>query len=201
MTFSIVSNWKGPEFEQLADLTIPNRSEYAIRQGYVGGLFKFPGHFGKIAALLEAWTSSEWLWWLDIDAIITNPVVRLEDLTTEGDVVLSCDAIGLNSGSMLLRTIPEVRVVLEAIWKLRKGYDVAPWHDQNGLAYQLWTIRERVLIVPKRALNSYPADWRPGDFVLHCPGIPNRARFKILEQRLRVLRGESCESELSSSGI
>lgn len=191
MTFAIVSNWHSAEFEQLANLTIPNRVSYAARQGYLGGSFNFPGHFGKIAALLEAWDSAEWLWWLDIDAIVTNPDIRLESLAEceiVRDVILSADYNGLNSGSMLFRTIPEVRQVLEKIWKLRETYDVAPWHDQNGFAYQLWAISDRVHIVGKRLLNSYPGDWKPGDFVLHCPGLPNAVRIEILTQRLKGIR-------------
>lgn len=187
MSFAIVSNWNGPEFARLAEVTIHNRERYAALNGYADVSFRLPGHFGKIGALLEAWGAADWVWWLDVDAIITNPAVRLEDLTSEGDVVLSCDSMGLNSGSMLFRTIPEVRAILEEIWKLRPVYDVAPWHDQNGLAYQLWKIRERVRIIPKRLLNSYPEDWRPGDFVLHCPGFANAARLKILEQHVKRL--------------
>jgi len=189
MTFAIVSNWNGPgDFERLAELTIPNRRDYAAQHGYGEAVFNFPGHFGKISAILQSWDKADFIWWLDVDAIVTNPAVRLQDLAA-ADVVLSCDENGLNSGSMIFRTIPEVRAVLIEVLHRRKAYDVPPWHDQNGLAYQLWKIRERVRIVPKRSLNSYPNDWQIGDFVLHCPGIPNQDRLKILERHVKRMGG------------
>jgi hypothetical protein len=183
--FAIVSNWNGPGFEDIAELTIPNRIEYARRHGYIERMHNFPDHYGKISALLENWKAAAWLWWLDVDAVITNPSIRLEDLAGEdSDVVVACDSHGINTGSILIRTTKSTRKILEAIRRLRSTYERGPWHDQNGFAYQLWTIADRVKVVPKRRLNSYPDDWRPGDFVLHCPGRSNPIRRKILERAL-----------------
>ena len=105
-------------------------------------------------------------------------------MTGSGDVVLSCDQNGLNSGSMLFRTIPEVRQLLVDMLDGRRFYDFPPWHDQNAFAYKLWKIHDRVRIVSKRRLNSYPHDWQRGDFVLHCPGFANHERIKIIERHL-----------------
>lgn len=199
MTIAIVTNWNDDGqsgFREIAELTIPNRQAYADRHGYAHHVFNFPGHYGKVSALLNCWRA-DWLWWLDLDAVITNPERRLDDVIegARGNARPLCHAIatvdgnGFNSGSMLLRTSEEVRQMLQRIQSRKKTYDVPPWHDQNGFAYQLWSIADRVEIVAKNVLNSYPADWTPGDFVLHCPGIPNEHRRKILESALIRLGG------------
>lgn len=185
---AIVSNWFEPGalgFDRLASITMPNRRAYARRHGYLTGEFGFPGHYGKIEALLAAWNSADWLWWLDVDAIILRPEVRLQALTacaevTGSDVLFCCDDNGLNSGSMLLRTVPSVRRVLTDAIRLRLNFDRAPWHDQNAFAYLLWAIRERCQVVERSRLNSYPSDLTPESFVLHCPGMPNQQRFELL---------------------
>lgn len=192
MTFAIVSNWRDPDgqtdWKELAGLTLPNREAYCARHGYECRVENFAGHFGKIEAVLKNWTAANWLWCLDVDAVITNPERRLDELTAGGgDVILTCDQNGLNSGSILFRTIHAVREILERILANRKSYDVAPWHEQNGFAYQLWMIRDRVRIVEKSAMNSYPSDWRPEHFVLHYPGIPNDVRAKMLRRQVARL--------------
>lgn len=201
MSFAIVSNWHDSQlalklaedlgqvsFGKLARLVMPSRRQYALAHGYKSLEFRKAGHYGKLFALLQAWEAADWLWWLDIDAIITRPELGLEGLALEGDVIISCDSNGLNSGSMLLRTIPEVRRILREAVQLRGVFDVPPWHDQNALAYLLWKIRDRVRVVDQSRLNSYPADWTPESFVLHCPGMSNALRLDLLGRHLARLQ-------------
>lgn len=188
MRFEIVSNWHDPDgkfgYEEIAKLTVPNIQAYAARHGYGYRACSHPGHFGKISALLESWDDADWLWWIDTDAIVTNRTIRLEDLAKHGDVVLTCDGNGINSGSMIFRTIPEVRRTLVEMLNNRSVFDFPPWHDQNAFAYKLWGISDRVRVIHKRRLNSYPSDWQRGDFVLHWPGMPNHERIKLIERHL-----------------
>lgn len=196
MTFCIVANWD-KAYSALGELTYPNRLAYAARHGYRVERTDHPTHWGKLAALLDAWRSADWLFWLDSDAVVTNPDISLNALVADHadkEVILSCDLIGLNSGSMLIRTAPRVRAVIERVLAHRAEYARSPWHDQTGLAYQLWTMADGVAVVPQRVLNSYPdygrnvpgEIWHPGDFVFHCPGLPWEERAALLAERLRA---------------
>ncbi len=187
-TFTLVSNWD-KAYSAVGEFTYPARERYAERHGYECRRSDHPGHWGKVKALLDAWGGSDWLWWLDSDAAITNPEISLTSLVDRtAEVVITCDVTGLNSGSMLLKTTPRIRGVLEAMERRRPAYDRAPYHDQNGFAHLLWTIKDVVKIVPQRAMNSYPDSgrgiesevWQPGDFVLHCPAMTNEQRLAYL---------------------
>src|SRR5574343_2025112 len=151
MRISIVPNWHDAGqcwFSNLAKLTLPNRHEYAARHCYESRVFNYRGHYGKIWAILEAWEAADWVWWLDIDAIVTRPELSLEPLISQGgDFIATCDENGFNSGSMLIRTIPDVRKILKASIEKRSVFDVAPWPDPNALTSLLWVIRDRVRIV------------------------------------------------------
>lgn len=193
-SFAIVSNWTGEVHAQLASITLDNRIRYAQRHGYLELSTAEPGHWGKIDALLGAWDKADWLWWLDIDAIITNSAIRLEELVLGGgEVVVTCDVNGLNSGSMLLRTSEQLKSFLEEMRSRRALFNAPPYYEQTALAHMLWRVKELVRVVEQRTMNSYPnayqrdipeERWQAGDFVLHCPGLEFAKRQQLLRDAL-----------------
>lgn len=98
MTFCVVTNWD-EAYLPVAAATAPRVAAYAKARKYASRVTHAPGHYGKVEALLAAWDAADWLFWLDADAVVTNPRVRLEYLARpDADVVLTCDRIGLNTG-------------------------------------------------------------------------------------------------------
>lgn len=189
MTFAVVTNWDR-EYAAVGEVTAPRVAAYAEARKYAHQVTHHRGHFGKVEALLEAWTAADWLFWLDADAVVTNPKIDLTYLARpDADFVLTCDRIGLNTGAMLVRTVPAAFDVLWTLLDQRAEFDHPPLHDQNGFAHALWRCKERVALLPQRAMNSYPdhprvepaAVWRPGDFVLHCPGLTREEKVRYLE--------------------
>ena len=191
---TLVTNWDDG-YNQIAGIVMPNRSAYASRHGYQLFEKHYDGAWGKLNALLDAWESADWLWWLDMDACITDPDQKLESLigpNSEASVILTCDRNGLSSGSMLIRTVPAVREILEDLLARRHEFDWPNglW-EQNGLMWLFWKIKDQIRVLPQSAMNSYAGDecpvgshaWKPGDFVIHCAGLSTEQRIKILTER------------------
>lgn len=217
-TIAMIMNWDA-DYQQIADLVSDNRSDYAQRHGYQLHISHYAGSWGKLDAILDAWDTADWLWWLDTDAAITNPDQRLEDLigeprasaTGSPSVILTTDRNGLNAGSMLIRTTPEVLAILEDLRARRADFDSqSKWWEQTGLAYLFWKINALVKVIPQRTMNSYPlspglveppACWEPGDFVMHCAGMTNPARIALLRPICKPITPKHIERSTSDNKL
>jgi hypothetical protein len=189
LRIAMIMNWDN-DYEDVASVVLSNRREYASDQDYPLLETHYNGSWGKLDALLDAWDHYDWLFWLDADACITNKSQKVQDLLSEdADVILTCDRNGISAGSMLIRTAPALREIIEDIRSRREEFDWPNglW-EQNGLMWSLWKIKDCVKIIPQQAMNSYAAEqyelgshvWEPGDFVLHCAGLPNDKKMRLL---------------------
>ncbi|MBL9139948.1 MAG: hypothetical protein JNK85_29015 [Verrucomicrobiales bacterium] len=147
--------------------------------------------WNKVLAVRHALLSrqSEWVLWLDADAVIMNfdfPATRL--IRDDRDCLFASDFNGLNSGIFFARHCEWTLRFLEAAYFLGDinhdpdGY--GPKWEQNTFKLLLAhfnDVRDRVAILPQRAMNSYPDDYRPGDFVLHLGGMTNQERLAALD--------------------
>jgi hypothetical protein len=127
---------------------------------------------------------------------LDNPV---DSLIREGmDFIVTCDRNGLNAGSFLVRCCPAMRSLFEEVLRRRPEFD---WpnglNEQSGLTWLLWKHFERVAVLPQRTINSYAREcdpgseiWEPGDFVLHCPSIPNDVRIRVLMEAVKHASSE-----------
>lgn len=198
--FTIVSNWHGAMYEPMALLVLPNRRDYAVQHGYEAREFNCPGHYGKITALLNSWGSGfEWLWWLDVDAIITRPELRIEEvldghLVDGVDVLIGCDHNGINAGSMFLRCSDEVRRCLVSCLDRRQKFDFPPFHDQLAIGCMLWNLYDKVRVIPRQLHNAYPGEWTGKDFVLHTPMVSQQERLNLLRWRLEGLANRDSQN-------
>ena len=174
------------EIADVRDVTRPNLEAYCHRHGYALHYLTEansarPASWTKILAMECNLEAHEWLWWADADLVVSGPTRRLEELTdgAAGDLLIASDANGINCGSFLLRNCAWSHDFLRRVW------DTA--EDVNHEWWEQWAImrllaaspadRAHVQSVRKRRLNAYPSDWRPGDFVLHTPGLPDRVRI------------------------
>lgn len=155
---------------------------------------RYAGYWIKVAALIETmdlYPNAAYLWWLDLDALITNMNIRVHDLvpgltrcSNHTDVpyefILSNDYHGLNTGSFLVRNSPFMK---EMLFKLYDTFISGSPKDNDQiyireLVQSTPALAERTLILPNKALNAWPAEielnglqaWDEGDFVWHIPG-------------------------------
>ena len=194
---TLVTDWDDA-YEVIAKIVISNRRFYAQKHGYQIVEKRYGGSWGKLNAMLDVWNDADWLWWLDIDACVTNTERRLEGIigqSPDSCVIATCDRNGISCGSMLIRTVPEVRRIFEDLLERRAEFDWPNglW-EQNGLMWMFWKIRDRVRIFPQSYMNSYaefdcPAGshaWSPGDFVLHCAGLRGDRRIGRLKKAVGI---------------
>ncbi len=187
----VVMNWDD-DYENIGSVVRANREAYAARHGYQFAKFDFPGSWGKLDAMLSLWDKADWLFWLDADACITDPSHDLQSLlSASADVVVTCDRNGICCGAMLIRTCDAVKAIFEDVRTRREDFDWPNnlW-EQNGLMWGFWKIKDRVSVLPQKTMNSYAFfdcpegshAWQPGDFVLHCAGLPNEKRIELLRK-------------------
>jgi hypothetical protein len=109
-------------YQVLANATWPNKVQYAWlnKYGYLckNNNFTMKHASGEklpfIREYLNNNPSVEWVWWLDIDTIITNFHVRIEDrIDNNYHFIISKDLNGINAGSFFIRNSPEGRNFLD----------------------------------------------------------------------------------------
>lgn len=80
----------------------------------------------------------------------------------------------MNAGMMLIKCSDWGKSFLQAVYDARK-FDKARALDQSALQEHLDNLPkaeldQHVKIVPKHAINVYPEEYRPGDFLMHFAG-------------------------------
>lgn len=186
--------------DALAQLSIPNKQEYAGRHGYrlearrEHGI----GLWAKawiVNQLLPALEEGAWLMVMDVDTLVMNMAVKVEDRCFgHADLVLAYDINGLNNGVFFVRRTDWALDFMG--WWQRDG---KRWGDDDlvALAFLLYREpKEKWQCVSQRAFNAYDYDllphlapyprghFQPGDFILHLAGVP--MDVKMLEMRRRL---------------
>lgn len=190
---TVCSMWT-PELAIFGQQTERNKRAYCEGHGY-----RFDVCHERLSDRHPSWdkliilrrhldTEEDWVFWLDADAIYTDLSAELESLIVaagDRDMIIATDENGINCGSFGLRSCDWSRRLVESAWAKTEHVN-HPWWEQRAIADLIGQRGEdpRVCVVEKRKLNAYPADWQPGDFILHCPGMSRRHP----SQRASVLR-------------
>jgi ADP-heptose:LPS heptosyltransferase len=185
-------------FYDLARITAKRMREYARIHGY-----RFVEHktlldqsrhpaWNKILAVRQAMSScrTDWIMWLDADAVIMNYDYRVENLIPEGcDLIFGSDFNGLNSAVFLARNCAWCRQFFETIYRLG---DVNYIMDRYGPKWEQNTIKhvlnnftgyaDHVALHPEGKMNALPDAYADGDFILHLGGLSQEERFKALRE-------------------
>jgi ADP-heptose:LPS heptosyltransferase len=150
---------------------------YGARHGYpcvveVGSLdpSREP-HWSKPLLILKHFRerpACEWFFWVDADALIMQPATRLEPLLDDGcDFIVGDNAphYRFNAGVFLIRRTPIAIAFLEAVAAHAGGLECQEQGAMIQLAERMPELRTK--IIPRRLLNSFPDEYRRGDFIQH----------------------------------
>jgi len=180
----------------VARITAKRLREYAARHGYpvlhyekLLDSLRHPS-WNKVLAIRSALLSrqSEWVMWLDADAIVVNlefPATRLIDAGV--NFICASDHNGLNAGVMLIRHCDWSFQFLETCYFLGEvpldpdGYNTL--FEQSTFKHLIRNfpeIERHVKILPQAAMNSSLKTYRAGDFILHLSGLSNEERLAAL---------------------
>ncbi|CAG8603709.1 15198_t:CDS:2 [Acaulospora morrowiae] len=182
-----------------------NKRDYALRNGYafVARSLEFAQQhykgrkavWGKIDALEKVLPHYDWLFWIDMDAIIANPAVTIEDLLEKFSGIVggkeNFNDINLivarpegdpsiNAGVFLMRNSDWSRQFLRDVQKQKNYFNFrmyeqrAMWNMVRKPKYRSGTL---LLDNDDHTFNTFPHLYHPGDFVIHfapdsCPAKP-----------------------------
>jgi hypothetical protein len=143
-----------------------------------------PPAWSKIRFIASALRSNRCVLWSDADALIMNASVEIPPLLLPGiDIVLTEARVPfrhINTGHMLFRSSAFSRLFLALVWRLEAFIHDPSW-EQRAINHLVATYRfRRLRVVPNRLLNAFghvqndPDPYRPGDFIIHFPGVSER---------------------------
>ncbi len=191
-----------PEFNTIRDLVLPQREAYCKRHGYQHWHHHGTNYDGDSYYAIQrlvyvhdrlSCDRAEVVWILNLAAVITNTAIEMP--ISEG-VCITRDPNGLNAGSMIFHKSDHLLEWLECI------IDAAletkhPWYEQHIIQETenspLWSDLYHVLSHPsinqrRNSEHGWPDDdpqnWKPGDFVIHFPGIPLLKRIELVRWAL-----------------
>lgn len=210
----------------VAERTLHNKAAYARRHGYglvveCGSLDPSrPTPWSKILALKKHLTRFDWVFWSDIDAMLTNLDTPLEKFLFEGrGLVMGTDqgaeagfpgtAPGdprLNTSQFLLRNCAWSRRFLDDVYRQEEFLD-HPWWEQQAVMHVLEHHPEhlrRTEVLPPRRLMSNVETFQSGDFAIHFGGREKATRmdqFLVENPKYAALPSDdgSFRSELDDS--
>ena len=200
-------------YQDLADLTDKPKQEYCDVHGYKFFVLKETRYssimgFNKIYYVLDLfkqYPDIEWLLFSECDATVTNLSIPMEDkIDNDYQFIVPVDRLNINSGNFLARNSEVGRAYLQMIIDLQETYKNAEWAEQQVIIDTLDDCKDFVKIVPQRYMNSYiqapydycdvrtdvlgnSAEWQPGDWIVHWPGLHKPLRLAQAEKMLTQL--------------
>ena len=180
-----------PDIEY-AYITTEYNNRYAKKHGYCfveycGSLDKTrKPHWSKILAITANLVHFDWVWWLDVDAIVMDHGIKLESIIDENyDFIIGNDPYTkYNSGSMLLRGCKENIEFMNQVYSDTEQAKITNKYGEQPAIIKLIDSQQspRTKIIDKRIFNSfYGYDYKSGDFVLHLPGKSNKERLSVFK--------------------
>jgi hypothetical protein len=196
---------KVPEFDTIRDLVLPHRIEYCKRHGYqhwyhYGFDYEEDVYYAiqRLIYIHDRFLDgrADVVWVLNLAAVITD--MAREIPVTRG-VAITRDPNGLNAGSMILHRSDTLlrwleHVIDESINSTHFFYEQHA--IQRAQRSSQWHRLYNVL--PHPSINQYayweynwsvnnPQNWKPGDFVIHFPGLPFSRRIELISKTLKGL--------------
>lgn len=192
-------------YKRMGDVNKMNIRKYAEKHNYEHMVVSEPftttrnAYWRKITLLREIMgkgdPSIKWIFWHDIDALITNHSVRLETLLgrvpRNVGLVVTKDYLGLNSGNFFIRCSPNSMQFLDTVFVMRthKVVRASGFPEQKAMELLLKTKQWKSFVKweDQRTFNSFPVGvfgkrWRRGDFLIHFAGIPRDRAAQLMEE-------------------
>lgn len=215
--------------EPSASLAADNKRNYALKHNYAfvarSGEFaqqqlreeKRRPVWGKIDVVQKVLPKYDWLFWMDMDAVIMNPEQTVQTLLDEFrnsfpegprafektiDLVVSKPAKDkmINAGVFFMRNTEWAQKFLNTLQESTYWYNKGPSYEQGAM----WDLiqepgyKEHVLLLENddHTFNTFPKLYVPGDFIVHfAPDkCPNSAVLGGLKAARQIQQGQTVTS-------
>jgi hypothetical protein len=199
------------DFSPLAEKTLKNKSQYAVKHGYLllsksDNWNDVPIMYEKALLALRAfelYPNSEWAFWSDCDSLITNMDIKLEDIVKNETkhFAITTDINGINAGVFFVRNTTEGRGFMQAMMDSIGKFE----HEQAFIIDSYFgsqTHKDIISLYPQKTFNSYDYNiwgdaypsgldyfgnngrWEYGDFIIHFPGTSLQHRLVLVDEYL-----------------
>lgn len=215
--------------EPSASLAADNKRQYALAHNYafVARSAEFAQQalrsekrrpvWGKIDVVQKVLPKYDWIFWMDMDAVILNPDQTVQTLLdqfranfAEGsrafesqiDLVISKPTKDkmINAGVFFMRNTEWSQKFLNAVQESKDWYNKGPSYEQGAMweLLQQPGFKEHVLLLENddHTFNTFPKFYVPGDFIVHfAPDkCPNDAVLEGLKAAHKIQEGETVTS-------
>ncbi|KAG0285286.1 hypothetical protein BGZ98_005572 [Dissophora globulifera] len=199
----------------MAEASLPsaeNKREYATKHGYdfVARAAEFAQEeyrgrrlvWGKIGAIQKVLSHYEWLFWMDMDAVVADldkdlrDIIRIaeESKESEGQELSLIVARPkrdkmLNAGVMLIKNTDWSRRFLNVVqtkvdWYRKSSYEQAAiWEVMTDPE---WSSGVYLFDGDDHTMNTFPKLYEEGDFIIHfapagCPSVPVLEALRLIK--------------------
>ncbi|KAI8372828.1 galactosyl transferase GMA12/MNN10 family-domain-containing protein [Radiomyces spectabilis] len=214
--------------EPSATLAAKNKRDYALKHGYsfVARSSEFALErergerktvWGKIDVIEKVLPKYDWVFWMDMDAVIMNQDRSLAEIfdnvrnryedgkeAFDRDVDFIIARPGrdpmINAGVFLMRNTPWSMQFLRRVQGVTEWFNKGPSYEQGAMWQMMQEpdIKARTFLLDRddHTFNTFPRVYQPGDFVVHfAPDkCPNDATLKGLAAAQKILDGETVTS-------
>ena len=176
-------------YKKIADLVLPYLEKYCKKHNYK--LVKRsenylnenrPKSWAKIKAIQEEFSkTNDWIFWIDIDAIIINDQIKIEDIVDEKfDIIFSTDGYYAkpwnywpSCACFFIRKTDKTVELLNKIWNQPEEVINHCWWEQMGLLKAINEnphLRSCYKVIDYKKIFSQEEHWKQNDFIMHLGG-------------------------------
>jgi hypothetical protein len=165
-------------YQELADLTNPNKEKYCTKNGYdfrpkffdfhyeksyidpnrPFGINNFSVGWEKIFFVLDLLKENkyEWIFWLGCDTLITNYNTKLEDVVDNNyHFMIAYDCNDWNADSFLIRNSKEGIEYFEYLASVIDKYRQHVWQEQQAMIESRDKFASITKVLPQEDINSF----------------------------------------------
>ncbi|RUS30392.1 hypothetical protein BC938DRAFT_479444 [Jimgerdemannia flammicorona] len=199
-----------------------NKRDYALRHGYafVARSLEFAQQgargdrtpvWGKVDSIEKVLPKYDWVFWMDMDAVVMNPEINIESLLEEFErMVGGKEAFAekhlivakpkrdkmINAGVLLIRNSEWSKRFIRAVNEASDYYTIKPSFEQLAMWDLMksdeWRDGVLSLLNDDHTFNTFPNKYQPGYFVVHYApdSCPREAVLRGLDFASRIAGGE-----------
>jgi hypothetical protein len=198
-------------YKSLMDISKTTIINYAKKYNYNFNFIEIPNNYErpspwyKIELLKKYFqkdpdNESEYILWIDCDAIILNTNFDLLScVKTNKFLYISKDVNAINSGVMLIKKNKYMYDFLTEVWNKTEFIDHI-WWENAAIIYLIETnfnnINAHIEYLPQKYFNSYDYKYYGYDhnhqghvceesFIFHTPGLPKTIRLELMKYYMK----------------
>lgn len=199
-----------PNWQEMADLVLPQRARYCARHGYehvvqcgphaYENLYYAIDRLIMVRDLFRVVHPPDLIWVINLGAVIMDESQRIESFIPANSTASAFfhdheHGPGIiNAGSFIVRRSDALIQWLDAIIAAAPS-EQDPWKEQATMIKTMPEWKHVVEVVPHPGFNSQryalhgwpigaPGDYKPGHFLVHFPGIDYPQRLELVRDSI-----------------